>query len=248
VLFTNICALVCVILLSSEGLSLTRFYCRYYRLRHLCEHNYLLAKYSKLIPPSNSGCRRVGHSRCGRWNRSQRPRRRPYTSKHGGHPNSLPLSESSSLSLTGRKYHVGWYRFSILYVIEISSSRQTDLSHNAVAICTYTLCGLEYLRRYTRDLPVRGQSPLGTAKVTLTPQIRLMISALGFSTPVLFIRYAPLLPFTICHFRGHGLNGNALQIGLPSRRALRRLGRPSHSHRCISSCSTGVWSRLRSTP
>ncbi|KAJ7884600.1 RTA1 like protein-domain-containing protein [Mycena olivaceomarginata] len=56
------------------------------------------------------------------------------------------------------------------------------------AICTYTLCGLEYLRRYTRDLPVPGQSPLGTARVTPTPQIRLMISALGFSTLVLFIR------------------------------------------------------------
>ncbi|KAJ7835394.1 RTA1 like protein-domain-containing protein [Mycena leptocephala] len=56
------------------------------------------------------------------------------------------------------------------------------------AICTYTLCGLEYLRWYTRDLPVCGQSPLGTAKVTFTPRIRLMISAFGFSTLVLFIR------------------------------------------------------------
>jgi hypothetical protein len=49
-LLADICALVCVVPLSSEGRSLMRFYFRYNRLRHLCEHYYLLVKYSKLIP------------------------------------------------------------------------------------------------------------------------------------------------------------------------------------------------------
>ncbi|KAJ7088164.1 RTA1 like protein-domain-containing protein [Mycena epipterygia] len=57
-----------------------------------------------------------------------------------------------------------------------------------VAIIVYTLCALEFLRRYTRDLPVGGQRPLGLDKVQLTPRVRLMIFALAFSTLVLFIR------------------------------------------------------------
>ncbi|KAF7368733.1 RTA1-domain-containing protein [Mycena venus] len=57
-----------------------------------------------------------------------------------------------------------------------------------VAIVMYTLVGVEYLRRYLQDIPVRGQIPVDTARAPFTPRIRLMICALGFSTLVLLIR------------------------------------------------------------
>ncbi|KAJ6534458.1 hypothetical protein DFH09DRAFT_1180415 [Mycena vulgaris] len=51
-----------------------------------------------------------------------------------------------------------------------------------------TLCAVEFLRRYTRNLPVGGGIPLVVEKVQLLPRVRLMISVLAFSTLVLFIR------------------------------------------------------------
>ncbi|KAJ6551905.1 RTA1-domain-containing protein [Mycena capillaripes] len=75
-----------------------------------------------------------------------------------------------------------------------------------VAIVMYTLCAGEFLRRYARDLPVRGQRPLGSGKAVLTPRNRLMIYALAFSTLVLFIRSI----YRIIELSG-GWNGPVIQ-------------------------------------
>ncbi|KAJ7690199.1 RTA1 like protein-domain-containing protein [Mycena rosella] len=74
------------------------------------------------------------------------------------------------------------------------------------AIVMYTLCALEFLRRYTRDLPVGGTAPLGAGKPPLTLRLRLMISALAFSTLVLFIRSV----YRIVELSG-GWNGPVIQ-------------------------------------
>ncbi|KAJ7347888.1 RTA1-like protein [Mycena albidolilacea] len=75
-----------------------------------------------------------------------------------------------------------------------------------VAIIVYTLVGAEFLRRYTRDLPVRAQPSLGAGKAPFTPRLRLMVCALGFSTLVLFIRSI----YRVVELAG-GWNGKVIQ-------------------------------------
>ncbi|KAJ7674083.1 RTA1-domain-containing protein [Mycena polygramma] len=74
------------------------------------------------------------------------------------------------------------------------------------AIVMYIICAGEFLRRYTRDLPVRGQRPLGSGKAALAPGNRLMIYALAFSTLVLFIRSI----YRLIELSG-GWNGRVIQ-------------------------------------
>ncbi|KAJ6483626.1 RTA1-domain-containing protein [Mycena vitilis] len=74
------------------------------------------------------------------------------------------------------------------------------------AIVMYILCAGEFLRRYTRDLPVRGQRPLGSGKTPLASGNRLMIYALAFSTLVLFIRSI----YRLIELSG-GWNGRVIQ-------------------------------------
>ncbi|KAJ7173182.1 RTA1-domain-containing protein [Mycena filopes] len=56
-----------------------------------------------------------------------------------------------------------------------------------VALCVYTGLGIDFLRHHAASRPVR---PLisSTERGVLTPRLKLMIGAIGFSTLVLFIR------------------------------------------------------------
>ncbi|KAJ7610624.1 RTA1-like protein [Mycena polygramma] len=56
-----------------------------------------------------------------------------------------------------------------------------------IAICVYTACGVDFLRRHAANKPVRALIA-STERGVLDTRLRLMISAIGFSTLVLFIR------------------------------------------------------------
>ncbi|KAJ6552974.1 RTA1 like protein-domain-containing protein [Mycena capillaripes] len=56
-----------------------------------------------------------------------------------------------------------------------------------IAICVYTACGVDFLRRFAANAPVRPMISSAERGV-LDGRLRLMIGAIGFSTLVLFIR------------------------------------------------------------
>ncbi|KAJ7785125.1 RTA1 like protein-domain-containing protein [Mycena maculata] len=58
-----------------------------------------------------------------------------------------------------------------------------------LAICMYSFCAAEYLRRYTKDLPLRRSVDAGLCpKKQTTPALRTMIFGMVFCTTCLFIR------------------------------------------------------------
>ncbi|KAJ7272163.1 RTA1 like protein-domain-containing protein, partial [Mycena rebaudengoi] len=61
------------------------------------------------------------------------------------------------------------------------------ISFQFAAIVGYTLCASEFLTRYAKNQPAPGKAAM-VPRAEMTPKLKLLVGAVGFSTLVLFIR------------------------------------------------------------
>lgn len=95
-----------------------------------------------------------------------------------------------------------------------------------VVIIAFSTLAIDFIQRYLRDRPTRADS---STRGVLTPRLKIMLAALGFSTTTLFIRCVQPCTRILSIF----IQSSQSQLSISHNRARGRVEWPHHPHRGV---------------